>query len=141
MRLTFLFIFSWLIFSCSSTEIQQNEKDDTSSEEAQSTIIISNPPSDFDVGPVYINELAIIESDSELHLKISGQLPESCSELYELEFAIEDTHIAISLSSWRPKEMYCMQALVDFEYEISDINPTILKKIETWTANDNSGEF
>ena len=112
-----------LIFACGSGREEENYQGNKNTPGAgitEDTLTLTTPPnSNFSVGPVYVDRVIEFVQDNESRLKISGMLPDGCSELYDVALNIEGQELHLSLKSWRPADAMCTQALIDFTY-ISD---------------------
>ncbi|MEX0686855.1 MAG: hypothetical protein WD267_10550 [Balneolales bacterium] len=122
-----------LMIACGSSRTENNRDLSTSENSTQQpdSISITQPSdSDFSTGPVYINQVAKIKHKGKTQLQITGMLPDGCSQLYDINYTIDQNELHLDLKSWRPDDALCTQALVEFIHISDKIKKDVLEQID-----------
>ncbi|MEX0772744.1 MAG: hypothetical protein WEB89_06265 [Balneolales bacterium] len=109
-----------IMAACASSKESKGNSDNGKLPESllpEDTITATSPPDEnYNTGSVFVDSVSKMEHNGELLLKITGRLPDGCSKLYDVNYTINENELHLSLKSWRPSDVMCTQALVDFTY-------------------------
>lgn len=78
-----------------------------------SNIVISN---------AYIHSVEKVKYNGKRVLLIKGDLPNGCSKLYHVYKSIDGNTLTLTLSTWKPQNQPCTQALQPFSFIYDGLN-------------------
>ncbi|WP_340818678.1 hypothetical protein [Methanolobus sp. WCC4] len=114
------------------------------------TTDIDETPDTVDDGYIYGNavvegtEVLILESfPVQVHVEVTGYLPDGCTEIDEenVEFNEEDNTFQVSITTKRPADAMCTQAIVPFERTVALDVYGLEKGVYIVNVNDVTDQF
>ena len=78
--------------------------------------IVSPNTSDIVLHQAYLHSLEKVKINGKHVLLIRGDLPDACSKLYHVNKAIDGETLTLTISTWKPKNVNCTQALKPFTF-------------------------
>jgi hypothetical protein len=84
----------------------------------------TEPPDDqeetsYEYGTASVDSIDVLILESfpvQINVTARGQLPDGCTEIDEAQVQYEESHFAVTLTTRRPTDRMCTEALVPYEY-------------------------
>ena len=121
--LSLMVVLSLLLAACSGadpTPTPQPEPDtvEVPTQEPTATAVVEEVMPKPEIGEANVSSVTVTMHDGKYVAVTSGFLPDGCTEIHESSQAVTDNAIAITLTTARPADMMCTQAIVDFNEAI-----------------------
>ncbi len=75
-------------------------------------------PAELGEGPAFVEDVAVEDRDGEYWAKVTGFYPDACSTYGGSDQQVNGNTIALTVTSTRPEDAVCAQALTDMTEEI-----------------------